>query len=304
MRRNLLQGGRADFPILGVSPEDVGKGELDKNELARTGITGLAQRLSEYPDYQAVFWLATPQGRGRYSVHVDLKGNVQPHLLHKRFGLGTEGVKESETHPGELDCERFLHNMLAKGWVRVDHLENAEGEKLGIPPSHIWRERTTARDWCWELFDAARLQQLQRELREYGRELLPTFNPQIPRHVLNQLEDAEGKSAGQIARDNAIRNAAQRYLGKLRERYMAALYPDEKASTPATDVGVVAAILAAYQQGQQVKAEAASALDEVLNINEVKDLCRERDLSLSEGGKALNKATLISSILDHAKASE
>jgi len=170
------QGGDAPFSVFRPARDGGEEAEypgFDPRKVKGQGNDGNVETDDEYPELQAVFWLLAPKGKGRNALSVDQKGNVKPNLDRRRFGLGTPGVKESPLNPGELDVAEFLRDQIALGNVRVDHLEDADGNPLGIPDDDVWAGRDSARDWCWGVLDPARLKQLDEELSasEDGRQL-------------------------------------------------------------------------------------------------------------------------------------
>lgn len=236
-------------------PDDGSDGmpRISRNKVRETGSAWIVKSDDEYPRYAAVFWLITPVGRGRSSVSIDYQGNVQPNLFRETFGAGTPGVGTDDMNPGDLEFSGFMHEKLARGLVRVDHLKDENGVPLGVPADNVWTDGEKKRDYAWGLFNPARLAQLGRELKasEQGRKLALTWTPKIPANMHRRIRSAIGKSRGQVEADTKTLETINTYLGKLRARYMAGV---NGAATPvATEAAVAGATEASTPEPETPK---------------------------------------------------
>lgn len=209
--------------------------------LSKIGET-VIQRDDTYPEYVAVFWLVSAEGKGREAVRTDGQGIVTINLLRDRFGLGTTGVSESEINEGDIDVTKYLQGRLASGYVRVDHLKDEDGEPLGIPDDALYNggDRVAWAEWTKRVLNPARLRQLDRELKESesGRRLKPNWLPTVTSATQRKLQTARKKEPGHIASDRALLKDAKDTLAQMSADIKAALVPSvpkapaEKAPEP------------------------------------------------------------------------
>lgn len=189
----------------------------------------LVRRFDKYPEYQGTFWLVAGKGRGREAAKVDRLGNVVLNLQRFPIHVGTPGVVPDPKNPRELDFSGFLHSMLARGFVRVCHLKDADGNPLGNPSDEVNEDRVKFRDYSWGVLDAARYQQLAEELAnsEQGRALLSDWKPKVRTRLANKLRNHAGKTADEAKQDLQILSEAQTYLDKASAKAKAALAVDK-----------------------------------------------------------------------------
>ncbi len=203
--------------------------------LSKVGET-VIQRDDTHPEYVAVFWLVSGEGKGREAVRTDGQGIVTLNLLRDRFGMGTTGVEESSINEGDIDVTKYLQGRLASGYVRVDHLEDEDGEPLGIPDDALYNgaDRVAWAEWTKRVLNPARLRQLDRELRESesGRRLKPNWLPTVTGATQRKLQTARKKEAGHIASDRALLKSAKDTLAQMSADIKAALAPVVKAPAP------------------------------------------------------------------------
>lgn len=225
---NSLQGYNAPFTIvraakrdaLVIPPIDVFS---DVNPIVVTA----DQR---YPVYEAVYWLAAPKGRGRYSIEADAQGRVFPNLLVHRFHIGTAGVKVDRLNPEQLDLTDAHIILMTRGLVRVDHLKDEDDVALGLPSASVQRKGDTFTEYKLKLLNPARLRQLQAELQdsEEGRTLLSAWAPQLPKGVEDGLLEAGAKTPTKVMSDRSLAATMQKKVDAIAEKIRLALEPEQK----------------------------------------------------------------------------
>lgn len=179
------------------------------------------------------FWLVSPVGRGRFSMCVNEVGDVMPNIHVTKISIATPGAKSSALEPGRLDIDDFLIAQQARGFVRVDHLEDEDGRPLGLPSKDWSPEERKA--WAWGLFNDARLRQLQQELMHAeGRSLKRGWRPAMRPFVRVKLLSNRRKDQAQIDGDRATLAEIQKQLALAAaavERSLSPLAP-EPAKAP------------------------------------------------------------------------
>jgi hypothetical protein len=187
-------------------------------------------RDQRFPVYRAVYWLASPVGRGRYAIVADAQGRVSPNMIVHRFHVGTDGVTVSKLNPDELDLSVAHIALLSQGLVRVDHLKDENGVELGLPSDAVRRKGDSFVKYKMGLLNEARLRQLQAELAasEQGRTLLSEWAPAVPSGVETALLKRTGKSKAEISLDRKLSDAMQAKVEKLADKVRAALQPEPR----------------------------------------------------------------------------
>ncbi len=173
-----LQG--ADAPVTVVRPAGKGLVPPPVEDFSKPGDV-IVTPDNRYPTFAVAMWLISPKGKGRHSLHADHQGRVRPNISIIPIHVGTPGVSVSKRDDTKLDLEEFWIIQLSRGFVRVDHLKDANGEPLGLPDLATRRGGDSYTAWCNRVLDPARLKQLHAELgAAEGRGLLTNWKPDVP----------------------------------------------------------------------------------------------------------------------------
>lgn len=261
----------------------------------------VVMRSDRYPELQGVFWLLSGRGRGREAMLVDRQGNVSPRLMVDDIHIGTPDVEPSKLDPQDLDLRGYLHRMLTMGWVRVDHLQDAEGEPLGFPSDEIRSDRTMWRDWAWRVLDVARLRQLASELddAEPGRKLNGAWAPRLRMALEMKMRGHKGKTTDEAKHGSEIADTAQRYLDKAGARMRAAVNPRAPTPEPGKPQtpDAIAVIFNAHEYNRATPDETRAALM-LLPVSELREAAKAVGVD-SRGGVATLTDKLIIYLADH-----
>ena len=179
------------------------------------------------PVYGAVYWLASPRGRGRYAISADARGNVAPNLVVHYFHIGSPGATIDQLDKHKLDLSGAHIRLLARGFVRVDHLKDADGKPLGVPSRDVQRDAQRWHEYKMGLLDVDRMRQLQQELSasEDGRTLLAEWNPRIPRSVEVALTAPGKKTLAEIQLDRKLADDMREKVKTIADKIRDALEP-------------------------------------------------------------------------------
>ena len=202
----------------------------------------IIRRIRKFPEYAGNFWLLAAKGKSRSPLSADRAGNVSVNCKTFKIYEGTNGVKPSQLNKGELDIAAFLQDKLALGWVRVDHLEDADGVKFGCPDPATNRGRESFREYSWGLLDPHRLKQLATEMNtsEPGRKILDSWAPAVPLSVERRLLSPKGKLDVDVKRDRVTLASARARLAEAALAVREALNPPEEVkSAPVEFVAAV-----------------------------------------------------------------
>lgn len=231
MSVKFVHGLHEPFPIL---VEALEKGQRMPDVEFDGPDQGVARLEMRQHIYGAALWLAAPRGRGRHALHADLTGKVRPNIQIRKIYVGSPGVVVDPLDSRALDMTGWMIREGARGFVRVDHLKDADGEPLGLPDEATKRGRDSYTEWCRRLLDPTRLQQLQEELSksEEGRTLVAGWRPLVAGFVKETLERPGNKSEGRRKHDAETLASIEGQMGKAADIIDEALAAPSETTTP------------------------------------------------------------------------